>query len=213
MSWIPPVIAAWEKLSSTSKTLTWMYSRPYRKVIENEIHLARITEEDVVLNVGCGAVPFTALYIATITGARVYAMDIDKKAVKLAEKCVSKTDLSHKVDVLHGDGATGFQEDFSVAVIALQAAPKNNILEAMISSGQDVRLVFRLPSPAYRDHYDNLITDHYIQAATLQPMTTFDRSVLLESSEGTIQPPHVRPGHSPVMDRPVSSRPLIAAEI
>ncbi len=179
MNWIPPVIALWEKISSSSRLLSWLYSRPYRRVIENEISLAKLSREDLILNIGCGAVPFTALYLATLTGARVHALDIDPEAVRMADNCVKKAGLSHRIAVSHGDGSKPFQGAFTASIVALQAAPKRMILEALKKTSlPGARFIFRLPSPPYRDHYDPLASAPPALATALQPMRTFDRSVL-----------------------------------
>ena len=179
MSWIPPVIRAWEKISSSSKILTWLYAKPYRKVLENEIRLGKISHNDTVLNIGCGAVPFTALFLATLTGARVYAMDIDHNAVLLAQKCVKKAGLDHRITVLAGNGADYFDKPFTAAIVALQASPKNKIMSVMQESAQPgTKIIFRLPSHPFKDHYDMLTIDEPATAITIQPMRTFDRSAL-----------------------------------
>ena len=179
MGWIPPVIAAWEKLSSKSKLLTRLYSMPYKRVIENEIRLGRLGPDDVILNIGCGAVPFTALYLASLTGARVYAMDMDPHAAELAEKCVARLGMSDRITVLKGNGADRFERPFSASIVALQAAPKNRIMAVMQEAATPgARFIFRLPSRPYETHYDSLDTDRKASAFAKQPMRTFDRSVL-----------------------------------
>ncbi len=179
MSWIPSAVAVWEKISSSSKILTWLYSRPYRGVLENEITLAGLHKNDIILNIGCGAVPFTALYLATLVGAKVYAVDIDPMAVRLAGKCVEKAGLSHRIKVIEKDGAKTFDFPFTASVIALQAAPKRLILDAVKKAAlPGARFIFRLPSSPYKDHYESLSTDLPPRAISPQPMRTFDRSVL-----------------------------------
>ncbi len=179
MTWIPPVIAVWEKISSSSRILTKLYSRPYLQVIQNEIHLAKITQQDVILNIGCGAIPFTALYLAALTGARVYALDNDARAVCRASHCVNKAGLSQYIKVIEGDGAVPVDMQFTSALVALQAAPKKSILESIRRSAPPgARFIFRLPSSKYRQQYDNLLTSQQAEGLVIQPMRTFDRSVL-----------------------------------
>ena len=183
MSWIPRIVAAWEKVSSSSKILTWIYSRPYKRVIENEIRLAGINSNDTVLNIGCGAVPFTALYLALLTGCRVYALDLDPVAAGHALKCVRKAGLEDRITVLHADGCIEFEPHFTVSVVALQAAPKAKILNALNkTSSPGSRFIFRMPSLPYKNHYDCLSTGHLPMAEAFQPMRTFDRSVLYQKA-------------------------------
>ncbi len=183
MGWIPVAVAAWEKMSSSSKILTWLYSRPYRQVIENEIRLAKLGKDDVVLNIGCGAVPFTALYIAKLAGSRVYALDIDPCAAKYAKSCVRKAGLDDKITVVHADGARDFKHPYNVAIVALQAAPKSRILQVMQKNAvPGARFIFRLPSNPYKAHYDCLSCRTVPRAVAPQPMRTFDRSVLFQNA-------------------------------
>lgn len=183
MGWIPPVIALWEKASSTSRLLTRLYAMPYRQVIENEIRLGDLGPDDVVLNIGCGAIPFTAIYLATLADAAVYAVDIDPKAVKMAGKCVEKAGLSHKIKVLKQDGAEAFGCPFTACVVALQAAPKTRILDRIKqSAAPGAKFIFRLPSAPYRDHYDALDAGCPADGLVAQPMRTFDRSVLYRNA-------------------------------
>jgi len=200
MSWIPMAVAAWEKMSSSSKILTWLYSRPYRQVIENEITLAKLGKDDVVLNIGCGAVPFTALYIAKLAGSRVYALDIDPCAAGYAEKCVKKAGLEDRITVMHADGAQDFRHNFTASIVALQAAPKNRILEVMQKKSRPgARFIFRLASSPYKDHYDCLQTKIRPEAETFQPMRTFDRSVLYQNKGPAVS---VHPAFNPATADP-----------
>jgi hypothetical protein len=79
---IKTVVSTLEKVFCFSKQLMKLYSGQYKAVLNKEIGLADISESDTLLNVGCGALPFTALHILRKTGNG-------------AMKCRSdKTDLS-----------------------------------------------------------------------------------------------------------------------
>ena len=183
MGWIPAAVAALEKMGSSSRLLTRLYSWPYRRVVENEILLARLNKDDVVLNIGCGAIPFTALYLAGLAGCRVFALDLDHNAARLAKICVLKAGLEDMISVFHADGSKKFEQPYTACIVALQAAPKDIILNALIkTSGPGARFIFRMPSPHYRDHYDSLTSENHAQAVAVQPMRTFDRSVLFRQA-------------------------------
>ncbi len=68
----------------------WLYHNLYKHVVKKEVELARISQEDTVLNIGCGAIPFTALHIVQMTGAKVIALDKDPEAVSKARYCLKK---------------------------------------------------------------------------------------------------------------------------
>lgn len=177
---IKKIVSLLEKTCSQCRPLVELYSSPYMRVVQNEIDLAHITAADRVLNIGCGAIPFTAILIARLTGAQVVAVDRDPQAAQLAQNCVQKTGLGHLIQIVHGDGSQRMPERFDVAVIALQAEPRAQILSSLFSSGQEGRrIVTRLPSEPFRNQYDPMPHDYPIAAQVPQAMKTFDRSVLI----------------------------------
>lgn len=176
---IQPVIAYWEKLSSRIPFLANMYSYYYRQVVQNEIELAEISENDVVLNVGCGAIPFTAIHVAKKTKAKVYAIDKDREAVERARVCFEQRGLSGCAQVIECDGAKCIPVNFTVAIVALQAEPKTVLLENLLKAvAPGGRLIFRKPSKSVENHYENLPTSPAFAGAVRQKMKTFDSSVL-----------------------------------
>lgn len=176
---IQPLIIGWEKLCSQIPFLVHLYARPYRRVLEREIELAGITSQDRVLNIGCGSIPFTAIYIAQMTGAHVTAVDCDPQAVRAAKGCLGRLGLSHKVDLVCSPGEELDAGDCTVAVIALQAEPKDEILERLRSTATGgIRMVVREPRSVLRGHYDTLSECWTSQKSVAQDMQTFDRSRL-----------------------------------
>ncbi len=185
MEIIQSCIALWEKKISPLPFLVHLYSRPYRLVVEREIELAGITSGDTVFNIGCGAVPFTAIFLAKLVKARVFALDCDGKAVLKARRCVQKAGLEDHITVLRGDGACDAPVDFEVALVALQARPKGEILQNLLSAAPPRgRLVFRQASPRFAEHYDTLPVGKQPAAAVSHDMKTFDRSVLFVKEAG-----------------------------
>lgn len=179
MNIIQPAIALWEKKISSLSLLVHLYARPYRCVVEKEIELAGISENQVVLNIGCGAVPYTAIYLAELAKARVFALDCDAEAVLKARRVVDKVGLRDRITVIHGDGARAAKVDFEIALVALQARPKKVIFDKLLEDAPfGGRLVFRQVSPRFAGHYDSLAVDERPVAETRQGMKTFDRSVL-----------------------------------
>ncbi len=180
MGLIQPLICTWEKCISGLPFAAELYSRPYRQVVEKEIALAEINGSARVLNIGCGAVPFTAIHLVLITGAEVWAQDRDPQAVKRAELCVQNAGLKKKVRVFEGDGSKAIPTGFDIALVALQAEPKLNILHNLLAALQPGgRIVFRLPSPKFKNHYDSLPESIPFAGDVRHGMQTFDRSVLL----------------------------------
>ncbi len=176
---IAGLTSRWEKLLCRSTFVSRIYSRPYQQVVRREIQIASISTTDVVLNVGCGAVPFSAMYTALFSGARVWAVERQPDAARLAEKCINSWGLQKQVDVITADAACSIPQGFTAALVALQAEPKEAIFRRLCeAAGPGARLVFREPSTQFAGQYDSLADLYQADGFTRQDMVTFDRSLL-----------------------------------
>jgi len=173
-----------ENLISYIPFLARLYSSPYQKVVKKEIELGDITHKDRILNVGCGAVPFTAIHIVKYTGAEVIAIDHDSNAVQKARTLLAKTGYDKKIKVQLKSGEENLNtDDFSAAVVALQASPKTEILNNLLQyGGKGVRIIFRKASPNFSGQYDGLPENPRPDKQVQQSMKTFDTSVLYTSA-------------------------------
>jgi len=62
-----------------SRILFKLYMLPYTRVVRREMDLGDIGKDDVVLNVGCGSMPFTAALITDLTGGDGYVALVDQR--------------------------------------------------------------------------------------------------------------------------------------
>lgn len=176
---IQPLVGSFEKWCSRASFLGGLYGFFYRETLQKEIELAGINASDRVLNIGCGALPFTALYISLFTGAKVWALDVDREAVERARLYLEKVKVPGEVQVVEGEGSLYDPLDFSATVVALQAEPKEDILNNLLSrSLPGSRFVFRQPSSPYKKHYDSLPESFVPADQVCQNMKTFNRSLL-----------------------------------
>jgi protein-L-isoaspartate O-methyltransferase len=169
-----------EKVLTRLPSLAFLYSRPYLGVVERESRLAAIADKDIVVNIGCGAVPFTAIYLARLTGASIIAMDRDREAAECARKYIKASGLGEIIEVAWSDGAQASHcKSATVWVVALQATPKKAILEHFHKCApQGARIMFREPRPEFANRYDQLPRSARPQSMTNHNMLTFNRTVL-----------------------------------
>ncbi len=157
MEIIKPLFSSLEKKVFKSTILSRLYSLPYRHVIKNEIELAGITGQDVALNIGCGAVPYTAIYLHYFTGARVWAVDRDRDAVEKACFYLKHLNLLGYVTPIYRDAAESIPADFTTALVAVHAEPKASIMDNLVNcGGTSKRLVFREAKKYAQSQYDIL---------------------------------------------------------
>lgn len=179
MGVIKDVVASWEKKCNNIPALFNLYARPYKGIVKKELQLAGIDESDYVLNIGCGAMPFTAVYIAKLSGAKVCAIDYDQQAVNRARNCIKKLGLAGQIEVKVGDGTSYSAEDFTAGLVALQAEPKGEILANLLATAnQGNRFVFRRARKMFSQQYDFLPERYKPEATVRQWMLTFNRSAL-----------------------------------
>lgn len=166
-----------------------IYCRAYKHVIEQEIALANIQEGDVVLNIGCGSLPFTSIHIAQMTNAKVIGIDRDVEAVKNAKEITKKFGVDDRVQIIHGDGEEDLGMDFEVAIVALQAGAKERIYKRLMEQGgEGCRVVFRQPREKFESVYGSLPDSLIPTSKAVHPMKAFKESFLfrgVEKKEGS----------------------------
>ncbi len=179
MKIIAPIVAEFEKICSSIPWAVKYYTSLYTEVLDREIAIAGITGKDTVLNIGCGAIPFSAIYIAQTTGAHVHAVDIDQDALNCASACISRLGLSSSITFECGAGEEIISPGCTVALVALQARPKDAIYHNIITHcAPGVRIVFRKARAHLVHQYDSLPRGIRAVQEVAQDMKTFGSSVL-----------------------------------
>ena len=179
MTKIQKNVAKLEKLCAKNNFLFSLYALPYRGVLNREIKLAKITETDTVLNVGCGAMPFTAIYIAQKTGARVIAMDKDIEAINKAKLLVEFLGLSSLIKVIHGDGVDIKELDYNKIVVALQVWPKEEVIANLLENSKfGVEMLVRYPRRFFIKYYGSVSLK--ADACARHLMLTFGKTYLFQ---------------------------------
>ncbi|AXR76814.1 class I SAM-dependent methyltransferase [Natrarchaeobaculum sulfurireducens] len=180
------VFAKLEKSGTTAPLLFDLYTRCYRGVVGREIELAGVDRRDTVLNVGCGAMPFTAVLVAKLADADVYALDNDDSVPERARRNVAYANVADRVQIVTGDGRAADDaplphETVTTAFVAVQATPKAEIVDHLraLEDGPD-RIVVRHPRGAVADEYGALPPAYEPVDAVSHPMPTFGKSLLFE---------------------------------
>lgn len=166
-----------EKLFSHSHCFAHLYHRAYKAVIERELSMLSLKDGAKVLFIGSGAFPFTPLWLVTLQGCHVTAIDIDHYAVKRARRVVKKHSLDAFIDI-HTTPLDNVNVSFDAAIIALQVTPLNETIEQLHTQGIKT-IIVRRPSPRFTEHYDALDARYKVQNCVVHGMRAFHDSVLL----------------------------------
>ncbi len=116
-----------EVFSVKSRWVHRWYMKWLGEIFIEEFRLAKVTEQDRVLHIGCGALPTMSLLAAGEAHAKVVAIDKDLNAMQRAQQYVASQHLSNLIAVEHGEGTTYPVNSFDVIFIATNVTPIEEI--------------------------------------------------------------------------------------
>ncbi len=150
-----PRLTCWvESLCTRLPWLAAIYKLYYRRLLNREVALAQIKPLHRVLCIGAGPLPVTAMEIARRCGARVTAIDICPRAVRLGRKAVAKQGLDGQVDIRYGDGRKICPRGYDFIHIARQVCPQQCVLDNILPSASSAtRIMVRTPHPCLEALY------------------------------------------------------------
>jgi len=116
----------------------------YDNMTDNEINLANISKDNIVLHIGCGSLPATCILLSKKIGAHIIGLDHDLKSVKQAKLCISKYNLDDKIQIEFSDAKDFAVEKFDVILLSQGIKPQNEILNHIANSiKNNTKVVFR----------------------------------------------------------------------
>ncbi len=118
-----------ESVAVRSATVAALYHKIfYKKMLEKEFLLADLQPGAKILHVGCGAYPYTALYLAQ-KGYRVEGLDCNETAVAEAKYFLEKIKLSEQVKVRYGNGINLTGGAYDAIWVSLNISDKERVLK------------------------------------------------------------------------------------
>lgn len=128
----------------------------YRNLVKKEAKLAGIKPCDKVLCIGGGICPYTGILLHRYTGAEVTIVDNNQACIEKSRRFLKRRGLQ-QIQVCHGDGTTINCSDYTVIHLALQVAPKEQVLESVVSCSQvGARVLVRMPKAGVAGLYSEL---------------------------------------------------------
>ncbi len=134
-----------------------LYGKYYDKIVEKEARLANLNETDRVLCIGGGSVPWTAMLLASLTGANVDVVDTDHRAIYNGQRVVEKYGLKDKVKVMRSNGLWMDVFVYDAVHIALQVTPKDEMLDYLTNRCRPgTRIIMRMPKETVAHDYSKV---------------------------------------------------------
>ncbi|UCF13774.1 MAG: hypothetical protein JSW06_05840 [Thermoplasmatales archaeon] len=133
-----------EKILVKFQRLYPLYFDFYGEMTENEINLANISEDDIILHIGGGPIPATSILLAKKSGARVTSIDNNLRSVKQAISCVLESGIADKVQIQYAEANSYPVDNFDVIIVSQGIRPYKELLQYISKSMRDdARVIFR----------------------------------------------------------------------
>lgn len=133
-----------EKILVKFQKLYPLYFDFYGEMTENEINLANISENDIILHIGGGPIPATSILLAKKSGARVTSIDNNLRSVKQAISCVLESGVADKVQIQYAEANNFPVVNFDVIIVSQGIRPYKELLQYISKSMRDdARVIFR----------------------------------------------------------------------
>ena len=134
-----------EKYASGIPAISNRYITYHKTLINNEIKLASISSGDVILHMGCGAIPATSILFVQGTGACVAGIDNDGKAVIKSSSFIAKNKLSDKIKIKYSDALNYPLNDIDVIVVSRGVQKTESLLTHISEQAkQNARVILRI---------------------------------------------------------------------
>ncbi len=120
----------------------------YKSMLEKEIALIGLKPGALILHIGGGAYPFTALYLAR-HGYRVDACDCNSAAVEISKNLVKKSGFEDLIAIVHENGCRVDCSGYDAVWVSLNICPKERVLEQSWESLEQGGLLVYRKLPAW----------------------------------------------------------------
>jgi len=133
-----------EKIIVKFPSILSAYIIYYEDIVENEIHLAEITNHDMVLHIGCGSLPSTSLLIAKKAGTHTIGIDKNLPSVQDARYCVRALHLENQIQIHHANALDYPMGSCNVIIVSQGIEPRYEVLTRIANTMQPgARVLFR----------------------------------------------------------------------
>jgi 16S rRNA A1518/A1519 N6-dimethyltransferase RsmA/KsgA/DIM1 with predicted DNA glycosylase/AP lyase activity len=133
-----------EKINVKFPLFLSAYITYYEDIVDNEIHLAEITNKDNVLHIGCGSLPATSLLISKRTKAHTIGIEKNPSSVKDARYCVKVLHQENTVQIHHANALQYPMDTSTVIIVSQGIEPRYEVLTHIARTMiPETRVLFR----------------------------------------------------------------------
>ncbi len=162
---IATVIKRLERLFSRNKSLFLLYGMLfYGKVLQKELAEKNLPQGARVLHIGCGALPYTAYYLAR-QGYSIDAVDSDQYAIAHAQHLIHSLGLESQIRLINQNGMHTSSKDYDAIWISLHVTDKTKVLKKAVKQAcPGTWIIYREPRAWLSLIYNNIPPDPALDA-------------------------------------------------
>lgn len=140
--------------------------------------MAKITQNDKILHIGCGAIPYTTLLINQIINTKIIGLDNKEKIVQSANKYIKKhKPNTNNIKFEFADGKNYNVSNFDVIIISYGIPNQDQVLENVIKNCKKNTRILLRRSTAKKYQYIDYIVEKYKKNSIILLLT--QESILL----------------------------------
>ncbi len=134
----------YERIAQNLPVFAYLYLRFHYPSVVREIKMAQLKKTDSILQIGCGAIPYTLIILHRLLRCPVTGIDNQPVAVHKAMRFLERIDLSDHISVMQGDGKTFDVSGYDFILISYGTPDAHAILtHVLTTSKKDARILFR----------------------------------------------------------------------
>ena len=137
---------------------SFLYMKFHEPSVKKEIEMAQITPSDKILQIGCGAIPYSLLILSKMTNTELTGIDNQGRSIQLAQKFLQKNKQIH---VKQSAGEIFDVSDYDVILISYGVGNIdvviNNVLKNLKSTA---KILFRKPVTVKSAYIDSIVQQY-----------------------------------------------------
>jgi protein-L-isoaspartate O-methyltransferase len=120
------------------------YQHTIQDEYQKEHQAIQLKKTDVILHIGCGVYPYSAIQLSTKPHKKIVAIDNNKHIIHYAQSSIQEKQFDKTIDIKLGEGASYNLHPFSVIVISSCVNLSRKVLQHIITTANPgTRIIIR----------------------------------------------------------------------
>jgi protein-L-isoaspartate O-methyltransferase len=135
----------------SQKISDFFYEGTINDEYEREHNVIHLKKSDMILHIGCGVYPYSAIVLSKNPHQKIVAIDNNDHAIQHAKHIISDHNLQKEIDIDKGDGGSYHLNSFSVIIVSSCVDLTKNVLDHIIKDAKPkTRIIIRELRPMSR---------------------------------------------------------------